>query len=273
VVYSTADALSHWAVHQPRIATPSARPTEPTAAHATVRAGWRVGVAWRVDTTARGLRDTRRPTDGGHRLRGAGQALVEFSLVLPLFVVLLLAVIEFAMVFSSLLDVNYASRNAALTGAEAGNRLGADCAILDSIAVSINAPANASNITEVDIFDSNAQGQPVNPGTGAVDSSQVNVWLRTGSTACSYNGRSFTVPYTLQSAGYPEPYRCNYLNAAACVPPRYNGTLDTLGVKITYDYKYFTPLGAAIQLLGLGNGMNLSWTFTQTNEIRMEPVL
>jgi Flp pilus assembly protein TadG len=267
VVYSTADAPSRSVAHRAQISTARATPTNAAAAHAAFRAGWRVGAI------ARGSRHTRRPTDAGDRRLGAGQALVEFSLVLPPFVVLLLAVIEFAMVFSSLLDVNYASRNAALTGAEAGNRLGADCAILDSIATSINAPANASNITEVDIFDSNAQGQPVNPGTGAVDSSQVNVWMHTGSTACSYNGRSFSVPYTLQSAGYPEAYRCDYLNAAACVPPRYNDTLDTLGVKITYDYKYFTPLGSAIQLLGLGNGMNLSWTFTQTNEIRMEPVL
>lgn len=265
MVYSTADAPSRSVAHRPHIVTAGATAPNAAAAPAAFRA------APRIAAISRGSRHTRRPT--GDRRPGAGQALVEFSLVLPLFVVLLLAVIEFAMVFSSLLDVNYASRNAALIGAEAGNRLGADCAILDSIATSINAPANASNITEVDIFDSNAQGQPVNPGTGAVDSSQVNVWMHTGSTACSYNGRSFSVPYTLQSAGYPEASRCDYLNAAACVPPRYNDTLDTLGVKITYDYKYFTPLGSAIQLLGLGNGMNLSWTFTQTNEIRMEPVL
>ena len=61
-----------------------------------------------------------------------GQSLVEFALVFPIFFTLLLGMIEFAFVFNAILAVNYAARDAALAAAEAGDRSGADCIILDA---------------------------------------------------------------------------------------------------------------------------------------------
>ncbi len=67
------------------------------------------------------------------RSRGdRGQSLVEFALVFPIFFTLLLGLIEFAFVFNAILAMNYAARDAALSAAEAGDRSGADCIILDS---------------------------------------------------------------------------------------------------------------------------------------------
>ena len=91
--------------------------------------------------------------DRRHRPRaGHGQALVEFALVFPLFLMLTFFLVEFAFVFSALLGVNYASRNGALTAAEAGDDPLADCVILDAVEQSIGAPGDRSKITTVTIY-------------------------------------------------------------------------------------------------------------------------
>ena len=59
--------------------------------------------------------------------RQKGQSLVEFALVFPLFIVLLLSIIEFMFLFNAQLSLNYATRDAALVAAEAGARPDADC--------------------------------------------------------------------------------------------------------------------------------------------------
>ena len=64
-----------------------------------------------------------------------------------------LGIVEFAFVFNALLSVNFASRNAALAAAEAGNAAGADCVILAGIEIGRRrAPARASSINSVDIY-------------------------------------------------------------------------------------------------------------------------
>ena len=55
------------------------------------------------------------------RASQAGQSLVEFSLVIPLFLVVLMGVIEFLFLMNGQLSINYATRDAALIAAEAGN--------------------------------------------------------------------------------------------------------------------------------------------------------
>lgn len=174
----------------------------------------------------------------------------------PLFIVVMLAIIEFGVAFGSLMRVNFASRNASLLGAEAGSRTGSDCVILNSIEGSIGAPASSSHITQVTIFRSDQNG----------DVLASNLWDRTGSTACAFGGQSFTVPYTQMTDGYPEASRCDVLVGCGGQP------LDTIGVSVTYDYRYVTPLGAALTLLG-GPAGSSGWTFVQTNQMRMEPVL
>ncbi len=71
-----------------------------------------------------------------------GQALVEFSLVLPLFLTVMLGILEFGFAFNAVLAVNFASRNAALTAAEGGDAAGTDCLILRSVENDIGAPAD-----------------------------------------------------------------------------------------------------------------------------------
>jgi Flp pilus assembly protein TadG len=181
--------------------------------------------------------------------------MVEFALVIPIFMVLLTAIIEFAFLFNATLSSSYATRDASLVAAEAGNTAGADCLVLQKIEDDFSPPTDASRIQSAEIYWSTTNGQP-NGGA-------VNVYNRTGSTTCLVNGISITVPYTSASLGYPDTTRCNVLTGCGATHP----SLDMIGVRVTYDHIWLTPLKS---LLGFtGNG----WTIVRSNTMRMEPVL
>jgi hypothetical protein len=77
--------------------------------------------------------------------------------------------------------------------------------------------------------------------------------------SCVVNGVSFSVPYTQTASGYPPSARCSVRLGCGGNHPG----LDTIGVEITYQYRYKTPYGA---VLG-GSGM----TMQRSAEMRVEP--
>ena len=196
------------------------------------------------------IRSKRRQT------RAKGQALVEFALVFPIFFVLLMGLIEFGLVFNAILSINFASRDGSLIAAEAGNSAGSDCVILNKVEQGIGAPSSTSRVQKVEIYKADKNGAQVG--------SSVNVYNRTGSKTCTLpDSTTMTVPYTLSgSAGYAETNRCNVQGGCGG-----SGGVDTIGVKITYRYDWFTPMGSFIGL-GISN-----FTLVESNAMRMEPVL
>jgi len=88
----------------------------------------------------------------------AGQTLVEFALVLPFFLLVMFAIIEFAFVFSGMLGISYATRDAALLAAEAGNADGADCVIIQAVDNAVTAPADDNRIQAVVIYRADQNG-------------------------------------------------------------------------------------------------------------------
>ena len=214
------------------------------------------------------------------RARERGQGIAEFALVWPIFVICVMAVIEFGVAFNNVLTVNYASRNAALLGAEAGNNGCSDAIMLQSIENDVANPADRNRITQVTIYYSNQNGQQI--ADGGLGGSNTYVRNTSGSPLqCTFNGTLVSVPYQLSgSLGYPTADRCNILAGCTSSPPSpatgggSHATLDTIGVRINYNYRFITPLSAAIGLLqGSGNFGGGNWTFTQSNQMRMEPVL
>ena len=193
-----------------------------------------------------------RSTARNRRTAERGQSLVEFAVVFPLFWTLLIALIEFAFGFQSVLAVSFASRNAAVMASEAGNAAMADCAILHSIEGDLSAPSVTSQIQKVDIYWTDSNGVPK---AGAM-----TTYTRSTSTtiACSVNGVAFTVPYSLTANGYPMASRCSTRSGCAG-----HVGVDTVGVKVTYRYLFHTPYGA---VLG-GTG----WTLERSTEMRLEP--
>jgi Flp pilus assembly protein TadG len=192
------------------------------------------------------------------RRREAGQTLVEFALIFPLFITLMLFIIEFAFVFSALLGINYASRNAALIAAEAGNDVLADCVILAEVERSVGAPGNPASIQTVMIYRTD-QGGSSRLATLA--------YTRGGSTTCTKgSGASavtLTVPYSSPTGTYTYAQRCNVLAGCASLG---RTQIDTIGIEIAYQHTWVTPIR---NFGGSGTGA----TLTQSNAMRMEPIL
>lgn len=188
-----------------------------------------------------------------------GQAMVEFMLILPLFLFLLIAIIEFAFVFSTLNSLSFAARDITLLGAEGGDQQGTDCTMLDDLENVLGASSTTADISQVEIFWSDDNGNVALPGAS-------NIYQRTGTLNCTtLKGAAVTLPYTLTAGGYPEIDRCTTI--AGCdlmVPP--HPALDTLGVRITYTYQWKTPLSILLQ-------MAPELTFHADQQMRLEPEL
>jgi Flp pilus assembly protein TadG len=182
----------------------------------------------------------------------SGQALVEFALVLPVFLVLIFGVVEFGFLYNAAVTVNFVSRVAALLAAEGGRTEGTDCMVLRAIERDMISPTVSSRISTVEIYWSDANGDEV--------ASSVNVYTRTGSLTCTYASGSITVPYTLSTDLYPEAQRCDVL--AGCGGS--HATVDDIGVRITYAHQWVTRFGQTIAG---------SITFQRSTAVRMEPTL
>jgi Flp pilus assembly protein TadG len=199
----------------------------------------------------------RQKTGPFRRRRGAGQTLVEFALVFPLFLLMIFALIEFTFVFSGVLGISSATRDASLVAAEAGSQSGADCMALEAVDRAVGAPADENRIQSVTIYRADRNGVEI--------VGEANTWARGGSTSCP-NGS--TIPYTRQTNGYPETSRCNYLSGCGVSHP----TLDTIGVRVTYLHAWVTPL-AGFPGPGFGGQGGSGFSLSQSNSMRMEPVL
>lgn len=178
--------------------------------------------------------------DARARDRASGQALVEFALVFPLFIGLVMAVIEFGFLYNSLLTVQYAARQGVSAAAQAGAVDGADCSILDAVEKALSTPVDRTDVETVEIFESDANGDVV--------SGQVNTYERIGTLTCPGPGDQ---PYTLiGSEGYPQTSRDETLTTG----------LDIVGVRINFDYQGITPFGAG-----------RTWALSDGATLRMEP--
>jgi hypothetical protein len=188
---------------------------------------------------------------GRVRREDAGQSLVEFALILPILLLLIVGMIEFSLAFNSRDSVFFAARDASMLAAEGGSISGTDCVVLDRIERDIVSPARPVRVQTVKIFWSDRNG--IEQGNNE------NLYTRTGSLTCDYgNGSSLTVPYTLTSNQYPESERCDVL--AGCGGG--HNYPDNVGVTIVYTHTWLTSV-AKISLSSL--------QFQLTSATRVEP--
>jgi TadE-like protein len=195
-----------------------------------------------------------------HRHGRPGQALVEFALILPILLIVVVAWIEFAFAFSTMNSLNFVARDLALIASEGGNQAGTDCSALVKLEAELGASSNPSGVQSVFIYWSDPNGNVLN---GAVD--QYN---HTGTLSCSdLDGASHTLPYTAVAATYAPATRCSVLKGCPSPPAAVNHpVVDTVGVRITYRYSWKTPISAMLSFLGAP-------TFSATQQMRIEPVL
>jgi TadE-like protein len=190
------------------------------------------------------------------RRRGSrGQALVEFALVILVFMTTLMGIIEFGVAFSVRMQISFASRDAVTAASESGTEPNAaDGAILNLIDKDIMAPASKYKIDHVDIFWSTA--------SGGINNGAYERYTPGGVLFPGWGGWTNTVDL------YPSTNRCAFIggSTAGCqASPAHSGP-DRIGVTIVYDYSWITPIPSLIGLSGS------DMVFTQTNLATMEPI-
>jgi hypothetical protein len=175
-----------------------------------------------------------------------GQGLVEFSMILPVFMFLLLIMLEFGLAFNHKLTLGYATREGARTGAALAAGGVTDCsggndpafvdrqviAATQRILKSPGSDVDLGDVDEIWIYKSTASGAPV--------SGEVNKWVYTpgaGPDADPESGVDI-LDFSPASVNWPACERNNGSNP------------DSVGVKILYDYKLKTPLRAFAIFLG-----------------------
>jgi len=169
------------------------------------------------------------------RERSRGQGLVEFSISVPVFVLLLFGMLEFGFAFTHNLTLEYATREGARSGAALGpGTTNVPCAQVDDQIVAavqrvLTSPGSAidiSRISAIRIYKADSAGNPVG-------SSTTNTWV---------TGAGPTVD------GVALVFKSSVVNWSAC--GRDNGSSpDSIGVSVDYSYKLISPLGI---FLGMG---------------------
>ncbi len=156
-----------------------------------------------------------------------GQALVEFVLILPVFLLILMGMLEFGAVYDHRTAMAYAVREGARVGATLGNGGSnpdtVDPTILAAVQRGLTDPILIENITSIEIYKAGSTGQPV--GTS------IDKYDRSGNP--------------IGTAGWPATSRVVGLSG------------DSIGVRVRYDFHPTTPLG---QLLGLFIGGSPPYT-------------
>lgn len=177
---------------------------------------------------------------------GRGQAMVEFALILPLFLILLMGMLEFGIVFDHRNAMAYAVREGARVGASLGNGgsqpAGVDPAILAAVQRGLTDPILIENIASIEIFQADTSGEPV---AGKIDK-------------FDRDGNPIGTP------GWP---------ATSRVPPGLvqGATGDSIGVRVVYNFKPQTPLGTLLGLFINGNPPYTTISMTDKAVTRLEP--
>jgi hypothetical protein len=185
-----------------------------------------------------------------------GQGLVEFAMIVPLFMLLLLGLLEFGFVFDHTMTLNYATREGARSGAAfaAGNATTMPCATstdvdkhvvaaIERVLEAPGSPIAIDRINDIRIYRATS--------SGAVSGGQVNVWDYDPGGGPSVDGSN--LDFSQSSQGWNACTRDNSWSGG--VAP------DSLGVSISYQYQYVTPLAAAMQFFGTvsgGGGLEIS---------------
>jgi len=167
-------------------------------------------------------------------------------MVFMIFMTIVVALMEFSFLLTTKIGVTNTAQDAVQLASRLGNTISADFQILQLVEKGISAPMDKAKIVSVEIFVTDAYGK-VNGGE--------DKYTRGGSYP-NPSDPTKTVPYAQNSTGYPAASRCNVVAIAIC------GGVDYIGVIITYQYTWITPIG-----LG-STGM----TFVQSSVSRMEPI-
>ena len=184
------------------------------------------------------------PRRADQRRRSLGQSLVEFSVSVPVFVLLLFGMLEFGFAFSHNLTLEYSTREGARTGAALGpgtanvpcTRVpgvtpGVDDQIVagvQRVLTSPGSPIDISRVSQIRIYRAKTDN------SGNEDPGFVNVWIP---------GAGTTVD------GVPLLFKESSVGWNACVRDN-GGSPDSIGISVVYSYRLISPLGVFLGMTG-----------------------
>ena len=186
----------------------------------------------------------------------SGVAMVEFAMVLPLLLMLLIGVAEFGIAFKQKLLVDTAVQTATRSGSTLGRNVNADMAVLDSIEQGFwGLPGNGESlVTKVTIYRADA--------SGAVEGNRLNTYMYTAGGGCSWSPcpspTSDTDESNIGGSWLPSSRGADV------------GSLDHMGVTIYYGHDWV--LGGFGFLPVLPCNADGSQCWTETSVHRLEPV-
>ena len=209
------------------------------------------------------------------RERERGQSLYEFAILVPVFLVILLALLEFGFVFNHDLTIEYATREGARAGAALVNGSGTNSACVD--ASGKPTPLTADDVDPLII--AAVQRVLESPGSLVRMANITAVVIYQADASGSDTGADNVWKYT-PGAGPPVPCQASppRLDFSQQQPVRWDAsTRDNtlpqhLGVSITYNYQFTTPLGGAMNLAAHATGSAWSGlTITDRSVMALEP--
>lgn len=196
------------------------------------------------------------------RRSGKGQGLVEFVLLVPVFMILLLGMLEFGFAFTHNLTLEYATREGARVGSalvNGGGKLGCNAglgqspnaanvdpliiAAVERVLTSPGSPIDLGQIPTIRIFKADSNGQEVTGGYVNIWSLSWNPVTKVGTGPVPPGGTQ-NLRFTPTSTGWTV---CSRTNSTAGVGP------DSIGVSLVYSYQFTTGL-KAISQIAVGSG-------------------
>jgi hypothetical protein len=181
------------------------------------------------------------------RERRRGQSLVEYAVTVPVFLLILLGMLEFGFAFSQHMTMEYATREGARTGAalnngtteflcSGSNDQNVDNQVIAAVQRVLTGAGSAvkiGQVGEIHIYKSDTNGRESGP---------VNIWKPGGGTE-SVGGVKLLFHRT--SFGWNACGRIPEVDASHSV-------VDSIGVSITYTYQFVTPLASLMRMAGGG---------------------
>jgi hypothetical protein len=183
-----------------------------------------------------------------------GQGMIEFAIIVPVFLLLLMGMLEFGFVFTNNLSLEYATREGARagstlsnggTGATASECNAIDPSIIDSVLKVLKSPGSPivgypNAVSSINIWQSDQAGQPLG--------SNINVWANKldGTftfTQGTVNWAACSRHSVTWLCGGSDPC-LSYCSSSHICPP------DSIGVSLSYTYTMVTPLSAIEKFFG-----------------------
>ncbi len=170
-----------------------------------------------------------------------GQALVEFALILPVFLIILMGMLEFGSAYDHRNAMAYAVREGARVGASLGKGgttpSAVDPAIVAAVRRGLTDPILIENIVAIDIYKADTNGNPITGKVNRFDHDGVLVG----------------------TAGWPASTRVAGLSG------------DSLGIRVLYDFNPTTPLGVLLGLFVSGDPPYTAIPMTDSLVMKLEP--